>query len=112
MATATLIIGAENDIELGPPNGAALQDTATGLYPTDATVTGSLYTRSGAPVTNAQNITLSYVPGTTGSNTIYRGVIPHTAPLVEGVAYEFQALAIDTSGNRRPFNLACLAIKG
>jgi hypothetical protein len=111
-AIAQLIVGADNDVELGPPNGAALQDTTDGSYPINATVVGTLYDARGTAVPNATAIPLAYVNGTTGANTLYRGVIPHTVTLIVGAAYEFRATATDASGNVRPFNLACIAVKG
>jgi hypothetical protein len=109
-ARATLVAGADNLIELGPPNGLALQDTTDSSYPTNATVTGTLYLQD-TPVANT-TITLAYVAGTTGANTVYRGVIPASVPLVIGATYEFRGLAVDASGNKRPVNLKVLIIEG
>jgi hypothetical protein len=109
--SATLIIGAENLIELGPPNGTSLQDTTDGTYPITATVIGSLYL-GGVIVAGAGPLTLSYVNGTSGALTVYRAVIPDTVTLIEGAVYEFRAVATDASGNKRPFNLTLTAVKG
>lgn len=122
-ALAQWIIGADNDIELGPPPasvlpgsvvGVSLQDTTDGSYPTTATVTGSLYDANGTVVAGASNIALPYVAGTAGASTLYRGVLTAaiSATLIEGATYEFRALATDASGNKRPLNLKGVAVRG
>lgn len=112
--SATLILGAENLIELGGPAPGALplQDTTDSSYPTTATVTGSLYDAGGNVVAGASNLALAWVSGTTGAAAIYRAVIADTVVLILGATYEFRALAVDASGNKRPLNLTLVAVKG
>ena len=106
MLSATLVIGSTNVLEL-----TGLQDTTTGLYPVDATVTAQLQQPNGDPVTGATAVTLAYVSPTTGATTRYRGVIPSTVALSPKV-YTLTVTASDTSGNVRLFVVSATAQQG
>jgi len=51
-------------------------DVLTDTVVNDATVTVTLWTKTGDPVTGAENLTASYVAASDGN---YRATIPHTA---------------------------------
>lgn len=107
MLTASLTIGSTNLVEL-----TGLQDTTNNSYPGDATVAGVLTDPKGTAVTGADAIAMALVAGTSGADTIYRGSIPASAPLVEGKVYNLTVTATDTSGNKRVFTASCTAVKG
>lgn len=88
-----LIVGSTNVVEL-----TGLLDTVTGLYPTDAGVTVDILNQAGAVVSGAGPITLAYVATTTGATTLYRGVIPSTAALVNGATYTRRITAVGAGG--------------
>lgn len=68
-----------------------LEKASDGTYPSDATVTCTLYSRAGVALTSA--ISMSYVSGSTGR---YQGILPASAyTLVAGTEYE---LRFDATG--------------
>lgn len=101
--------GSDNVIEL-----VALHGELAGLYPPDATVVFSLTDPTGAPVSNATNITMAHVSGTTGSATTYRGELPASvsATLATRLIYTLTVTAIDASANKRVFELPCAVLPG
>jgi|SRR6185437_4220916 len=109
MVALTLDIGSTNLITL-----TGLQDTVTGLYPVDATVTATLAVQStGDVVSGAESLALAYVSPTSGAATMYRGSLPAAvaASLVIGQPYLLTVTATDTSQNVRVFYLPCSAVK-
>ena len=88
-----------------------LIDNATGLYLTDATVTGDLLDPSGAVVSGGAGITLTHVSGTTGAGVTYRGVLPGSIVFGAGM-YRFRARITDTNNNLREVNFARAAVDG
>jgi hypothetical protein len=106
MLSASLTVGSTNLVEL-----TGLQDTVTGSYPTDATVTAQLLEPKGTPVVGAESITLGYVAGTSGADTTYRGAIPATVALGAKV-YTLVVTATDASGNKRVFTVQATAQVG
>lgn len=68
----------------------ALTDAATDAFVNDATVTVTLYSKSGTPVTGASGLTASYVASSDGK---YRALIPRTAAVVLGGKYRCDATA-------------------
>lgn len=95
-----LHVGEDNLIEW-----LSMQDAADDSYINDATVTATLKDPAGAAVTNASNISLSYVAGSNGD---YQGVIPENAALVRRKEYflEVTAVSAGRNGFRR---IRCLA---
>lgn len=53
-----------------------VQDAATKDFIIDAQITVTLYTKSGDPIANAEDLQATYVPGT---DALYRALIPRTA---------------------------------
>lgn len=106
MRSTILVIGATNTIEL-----TGLQNTSTGDYIRDADVKASLYDQLGVPVAGAQNIPMTYVLGTDGKDTLYRGAIPSDVPLQQ-VPYTVVITATDTALNKRPFTIRTRAVVG
>jgi hypothetical protein len=102
-----LIVGGETDVEI--PD---LQDTTDHSYPQNATVVCTLYDAAGAPVTGATALPMPFAAGSGVAGGTYRGVIPHTAPLVVNASYTLRVTVTDTSGNVRPFTRTCGAIDG
>lgn len=88
-----MIAGSTNLVEL-----TEFQDTATGLYPDDATVTCDILTLAGVAVVGAAALPMAYVDGTTGADTTYRGTVPSTVPLVVGVLYTRRITAVGAGG--------------
>lgn len=88
-----MIAGSTNLVEL-----TGLQDTATDLYPTDATVTCAILTPAGVAVAGASALAMAYVGGTTGADTTYRGTVPSTVPLVVGKRYMRRITAVGSGG--------------
>jgi hypothetical protein len=108
MTTLLLDIGSTNLITL-----TGLKDTVTGDYPTDATVTATLYPSSSTtPVGGAENLVLAYVPTTTGAATQYRGVIPASVAATLLIQpYLLIVTATDANNNVRVFYVPCSAVK-
>lgn len=105
----TLILrpGSDNDHELH-----GLLDTSDGTYPTDATVTVSLYRMddlypTGSPPRDEEatpvvdGIEMALVPGTSGAASIYRGTFSADTALLDGTRYTAITTAIDASGDRK-----------
>ncbi len=67
-------------------------------YVNDASVTMTLKDSTGAAVTGATSLTMSYVSGSKGK---YQGVIPYTVSLTAGSAYTLEITA--DSGTRHGF---------
>jgi hypothetical protein len=105
-----LVVGATNDVDLSHPDLPPLLDTATGQRVTNATGTLTLYDSAGNPVTNAQNLTVTYIAATPGFAARYRAVVPSSAALVVGSSYTAKMTMSDTLGNVRPFSVPCLAV--
>jgi hypothetical protein len=88
-----MIAGSTNLVEL-----TGLQDTATDLYPTDATVTCDIVSSNGITVAGAAALPMAYVDGTTGAETTYRGTVPATVPLIVGRRYMRRITAVAAGG--------------
>jgi hypothetical protein len=91
----------------------ALRDVLTKLYPTDAIVSGTLFDATGTtPIAGAVGIAMSYVAGTSGHATEYRGTLPASVALVIDTSYLLKVTAIDTAGDVHVFQKTCLAVAG
>ena len=94
-------------IRIGSTNTTTLKglfDRVDLQYEEGATVTASFFDPSGAEITDAQNITMAQVSGTSGKSTVYRA--GHAADLFEDVAEGEGSrliVATDTDGNVRRF---------
>lgn len=62
----------------------ALTNSTTGEYVNDATITMTLTTEAGVAVDDALNLEVTYVSDSDG---LYRGTLPNTLELSEGVRY-------------------------
>lgn len=78
-----------------------LQDIVTRTYPTTAIVTLALYDANGVPLVNGGAVPLTYVTGTTGADTLYRGVVSAVLLVTPGT-YEARVTAI-VGDNAREF---------
>jgi hypothetical protein len=105
-ATPTLDLDSENLFGL-----VGFKDQILGTYPADAVVTGTLYTEAGAAVTNAIDVAAAYVPGTSGTKTMYRGEFPHTVVLVKDAKYNAKIKAV-SSGKQHVFPINGIIAKG
>lgn len=70
---ASLYLDNDNDIVI-----RAMRNVRTNAAISDATWTATVYDATGAAVTGATNISLTYVAGSSGD---YRGVVPASAAL-------------------------------
>lgn len=103
MQTVILEIGSTNVVTL-----TGLQDITTLAYPQDATVTGVLTDLEGNPVDGVPTITLSYVSGTSGAGTLYRGLLAASAPLDEQL-YKLRVTVTDGNGSISVFTVIAAA---
>lgn len=103
----SLVVGSTNVVTV-----KGLKDVESGLYLDDATVIlAALLDTAGATVTGTANIPMPYIGGT-GRSVKYRGVIPHTVPLVAGATYTRRFSATDTNGDVRLFDRPITAEAG
>lgn len=80
-----LLIGSDHFIRL-----TGLQAMLTGAYQNAATVTASIYDRTGALVEGLESITLNYIALSNGE---YRGAIPDNSPAPAGASYSIRLVA-------------------
>lgn len=107
MSTQLLILDSTNVVTL-----ARLRDDVTGDYLDDAEATVSLYDADGAPVADAQDIPMSFTPGTRASEGKYHGTIDATVTLIANAVYDARVTALAADGSTRLFHLACTAVRG
>jgi hypothetical protein len=88
----SMIAGSTNVVEL-----VGLQDTVTGLYPEDATVTCDILS-NGVALAGAAGLAMPHVNGTTGADATYRGTVPATVALVVGKVYARRITAVGAGG--------------
>lgn len=98
-----VIIGATSDIDV-----PGIQNSRTLEYPTDATVTLALADAAGNAIEGVDAIPLTYVAGTTGEATTYRGTLPATLPL-SPQTYTGVVTVKDADQNVLPVTLAISA---
>jgi hypothetical protein len=72
-----------------------LKNAASGNFVNNATVTANIVDSDGNAVTNATNISLSYISGSNGN---YRGTIPDTADIDRSAEYVAQITADGGAG--------------
>lgn len=86
-----------------------LQEKTSGIYPIDADVKCTLLAGSGQAIDGATDIAMPYVVGTTGKNSLYRGILDSAVDYA-GVAKA--RITITRAGAQREINCACVAREG
>lgn len=100
MATTKLLVGTTNIVKL-----AKFKDVITGTFPEDAVVTVSvLPAAGGAAIANADEVAMPKLGATSGSATVYQGLIPANAAVVVGAKYKIRVTAISGGSQRRFFS--------
>jgi hypothetical protein len=103
-----LVVGSTNTVRL---KGLKNNDERT-YVGEDATVEiVEIRDSTGVAVVGTEGIAMEYVNGI-GRNTLYRGVIPHTVPLVAGETYTRVVTAEDVDGNFRTWEDEIVAEPG
>ena len=108
--TQYLIVGSTNDVVLSHPTAPPMIDVTTGLAVTNATGTLTLVDSTGANVTGATALAVTYIAGVTGFAARYRSTIPSTVTLTAGTAYTARMTMTDANSNVRLFSLTCAAV--
>lgn len=103
MQTVIIEIGSTNVVTL-----TALQDITTLAYPIDATVVGTLLDIQGQPVSGVDPIAFAHVDGTIGAESVYRGMIPASAPIVPQL-YKLRVTVTDAGGQISVFTVTAAA---
>lgn len=84
---------------------SSLFDTIDLEYEEGATVTYTLYDENDAEITDAVDVEMPQVSGTSGRTTLYRGEVSYLVTLPTGVQGKCEVTAIATSGKRRVFEV-------